>query len=346
MNINRKLRYTRQADFNLSIDRFKPVRFQKGTVLVYDNANLSLMLSDKCNADCNFCIAHLRYLVDGHTYIKPKLNGLDSYLKTFEHYWHEVLADINPSVSITGGEPSIHRDIIPTISMLAKNRPRKKTITSNGTGILLEDAALMQSLINFELDYLNISHAHYDKQLNDQLMRMNSDFLSDEDLARIIQMAKKAGIRVRLSCALLKSGISNVEQMKSYADWAIELGCDNVIFRQLMQFDADSVAPGRIPEFCMTESVDLVPVWEAMDKDPAFELYHQVLGYYYYVEVYKYRGIDVVTESADLRLIDHQVESYTQKFGVPTIFELVYHPNGTLGGSWREFERILMDDIK
>ena len=63
----------------------------------------------------------------------------------------------------------------------------------------------------------------------------------------------------------------------------------------------------------------------------------QVLGYYYYCEVYKYKDIDMVTESANLAAID------PQKAKAPnTVFEMVFHPNGNLNGSWIEDEDVLL----
>ena len=342
MTLNLDIRYKRQELFDLGIERFKPVRFGDEDILVYDNANLSLMLTDACNADCNFCIAHLRYAVDGHTYIKPSLRSFDDYKNTFETYWRNHIAGINPSVSITGGEPSIHKNIIPSIDMVSGVSSRKKTITTNGSGLLLNAAEVLNGLINNKFDYLNISRAHYIDEINNRLMVTPESLISESDLMAIIRQAKAGGIRVRLSCALLKEGIHTINDMKAYADWAIDLGCDNVIFRQLMDFDGSRVTPGRISTYCKTQQVDLMPLWEDMSKDKAFQLFHQVLGYYYYVELYKYRGIDLVTESADLRLIDQQLKYFTNKFNRQVAFELVYHPNGTLGYSWREFEGILL----
>ena len=87
----------------------------------------------------------------------------------------------------------------------------------------------------------------------------------------------------------------------------------------------------------MDNKVFLNDIWKELDKDDRFKAIHQVLGYYYYVEVYKYKGIDCVSESADLTKL------YQEKAKAPgTVFEMVLHPNGNLNGSWVDREDILL----
>ena len=56
-----------------------------------------------------------------------------------------------------------------------------------------------------------------------------------------------------------------------------------------------------------------------------------------YVEVYKYQNIDMVSESANL------VKLYEQKqIANDVVFEMIFHPNGNLNGSWVDDEDILL----
>lgn len=78
-------------------------------------------------------------------------------------------------------------------------------------------------------------------------------------------------------------------------------------------------------------------IWKCIDKDNRFTPIKQLLGYYYYVEVYKYQGIDMVSESANL------VKLYEQKqIANDVVFEMIFHPNGNLNGSWVDNEDILL----
>ena len=82
---------------------------------------------------------------------------------------------------------------------------------------------------------------------------------------------------------------------------------------------------------------DLVWHKKCIDKDNRFTPIKQLLGYYYYVEVYKYQNIDMVSESANL------VKLYEQKqIANDVVFEMIFHPNGNLNGSWVDDEDILL----
>jgi len=60
------------------------------------------------------------------------------------------------------------------------------------------------------------------------------------------------------------------------------------------------------------------------------------MGYYYYVEVWRYCDVAVVFEEADLGHLEDVKRSDPQ-----TIHELVFHPNGTLASTWQPWDGIL-----
>lgn len=111
---------------------------------------------------------------------------------------------------------------------------------------------------------------------------------------------------------------------------------DNIIFRELMAFNAvDSPNLDKVL-FNNINRVELSGIWTALDSDARFTPIRNLQGYYYYVEVYKYQGVDMVSEGADL------VKLYTEKLKHPeVVYESVFHPNGNLCGSWVDSEDIL-----
>lgn len=350
-------RYKKQELFNIDKSRFKNLScdFFTDDFCVYDNANFSIHVTDKCNADCAFCIAHLRYLNDGNVYIKPEIeddliyfNRLDDILNKLKH--------INPSVSITGGEPTVNRKLPQILDILMQHNVRKRTITTNGSGLFYKiknsSKTIMDKLIDYELEHLNISRAHYDNAKNAKLMVMNPNLMINEMLKRAVLEAHDGGINVRFSCALLKDGISAYDEIMRYIEWAYNMGADNIIFRQLMKFDDKTTTPGRIPDFCNEQSIELLPIWEQFDNDDSFKFYHQVLGYYYYVEVRNLisingnkvdRDVNVVSEMADLRMINPQLDKYSKELGKRAVFEMVFHPNGNLCAGWNENEQVMAE---
>ena len=54
------------------------------------------------------------------------------------------------------------------------------------------------------------------------------------------------------------------------------------------------------------------------------------------MEIYKYKGTTVASESADLNIQTREQKKYPD-----TVFEMVLHNNGNLCGSWIDNEQIL-----
>ena len=74
-----------------------------------------------------------------------------------------------------------------------------------------------------------------------------------------------------------------------------------------------------------------------MEFYPEITPYLNLVGYYYYVEIYKYNGCTIASESADLE------QQYAEKKkNRDMIYEMVFHTNGVLAGSWVPTEDILI----
>ncbi|MBM3199529.1 radical SAM protein [Candidatus Woesearchaeota archaeon] len=342
---NLDMRYKRQEMFDITEKELMPFNANGKNYLAYGNVNLSVFVSDYCNASCNFCVAQLRYFHDGVDYIKPVITDEKEYYGKLK-VMLDTVKPLDPSVSLTGGEPTLDPKLPMILNILDSYNVRKRTITTNGSGLLKKvkgsNDTILDRLADYKLQHLNISRAHYDEKTNDRIMGLKNPPLSDSELEEIIRISNENNIRPRLSCILIKEGVNSVKEMVKYMDWAESIGIDNVVFRQLMKFDEKTVKPGRIPDFCKSQGVNLIPLWESLDKDERFSFTTQILGYYYYVEVFKYKNIDMVSEMADLTLIEKEKERSLKKTnGVPVIYELVFHPNGNLCGSWREWKEII-----
>ena len=336
---NLEFRYKRQDLFDISTKNLECHNFDGLDTLVYSNTNLSIFVTDYCNANCKFCVAHLRYEAGNMEYVKPYIRDDEEYFTRLEHVLQEV-RELDPSVSLTGGEPTSSHRIGRIIELLDKYNFRKRTITTNGTYLLKKfgDRTVLEMLIDNGFQHLNISRAHYDEDINNEVMLLKDKL----DLKTISDMAR-GKIRIRLSCILSKVGVDSVLEMKKYMDYALEYGIDNVVFRELMNYDEKEIdQKQRIHIYCKENRIHLNDIWEVVDKDSEFEFENQVLGYYYYVEVYKYRGIDMVSESANLERILPEKEASSELFKKPIVYEMIFHPNGYLNGSWRECEDILM----
>ncbi len=303
---------------------------------VYANANLSIYSGERCNGACPFCVEELRPAVRGRTLAEQRQVEPDDerYFSALAEVLRE-LAPLDPSVSITGGEPSRDPRLPRLLRTLAKHDVRKRTITTNGSGLLdeREGRPLVDWLGATGIRHLNLSRAHPDAERNGRIMGLPGG-LGDRDLATVVARARASGVRVRLSCVLLDEGIRDLDGIGAYLAFARALGVDNVVFRQLMGFDPQTVRPSPQAAYARQHGVALEPLLEQVSNDASFSFVRQVLGYYYYVEVWQREGIDVVFEEADLALL----EARTQP---GLVHELVFHPDGTLASTWQPWDGVL-----
>ena len=73
-----------------------------------------------------------------------------------------------------------------------------------------------------------------------------------------------------------------------------------------------------------------------MSADLRFTFVRQVVGYYYYVEVWRFAGVDVVFEEADLARLEE-----TKQASPGLVHELVFHPDGRLASTWQPWDGVL-----
>lgn len=334
-----KIRYTRQQDFNINEKKLIDFDFEGKKRRVYGNVNFSIFVDDYCNADCKFCVAQLRYENIAMAYKKPKIEDDEEYFRRLDEVLSYV-APLNVSVSITGGEPTLSPRFKRIIELVDKHNIRKRTITTNGSALLKKvdgDKTNLDLLIEHKFDHLNISKTHFDEDINRKIMRYNKGYCSNEDLAKIIPYALERGLRPRLSCLLLKDGIHDVKGMAEYIEFYEKLGIDNIIFRELMDYDNAKMCNKEKMDYNERNKVKLNDVWKEVDKDSRFVPYQNLLGYYYYVEMYDYHNVRVCSESADLK-----VQTKEKGNNQDTVYEMVFHPNGNLNGSWVDNEDILL----
>ncbi|MFX1453404.1 MAG: radical SAM protein [Promethearchaeota archaeon] len=322
------------------------------TYNVYSNVNLSIYSGQECNGNCSFCVEQLRPLSRGRSLNSQKttISNNKKYFKLLEKTL-DLVKPINPSISITGGEPSKDPRLGKILDYIIKYNLRKRTMTTNGSGLLemnnVYNLQVIDLLIRANLSHLNLSRAHYDENINHQIMDLD-EFFCNKKLIEIVSRARMGGIRPRLSCVLLKGYIDNIREIIKYLDWAASIGIDNIVFRQLMQFDHKIHLKNRITQFCQNYFVSLAPMLHKIYQNdnfhhPNFSFIKQVLGYYYYVEVFRYKkpgqkGIDVVFEEADLSFIELRKQKDLKK---NIIYELIFHPNGHLCSTWQPWDGII-----
>lgn len=307
-------------------------------VELYANANLSIYSAEPCNARCPFCVEELRPAARGLAWAQQKAVEQDDgrYFAALEATL-AALRPLDPSVSITGGEPSRDPRLPRILRTLARHGARKRTLTTNGSGLLDRRAGrtILDWITAAGVRHLNLSRAHPDDGENARLMSL-PEGLSVAQLRAVVARARAGGTRVRLSCVLLAGEIDDLAGVLRYLDFAAALGVDNVVFRQLMGTDPGTAVRSAVVRFCDRRRARLEPILERVSADGRFAFVKQVVGYYYYVEVWRHAGIDVVFEEADLARLE------ASKRELPGIVhELVFHPNARLASTWQPWDGVL-----
>ncbi len=323
---------------NSTAGRTVPVEFWGRPVEIYANANLSIYSGQACNGRCGFCVEELRPASRGRELALQKRVEPDEerYFAALDEAL-SALAPLGPSVSVTGGEPSIDPRLPRTLRTIAAHRARKRTVTTNGSGLLegREGRTVLDWLTATGVRHLNISRAHPDGARNAELMGFGQA-PSAEDLRAVARRTRPRGTRPRLSCVLLRGAVEDLPGVVAYLDFAAALGFDNVIFRQLMKTDAATTAPCPVVEFSDAHRVALEPILDGITADPRFAFRRQIVGYYYYVEVWRYRGVDAVFEEADLAQLER-----ARRLMPGVVHELVFHPDGRLCSTWQPWDGVL-----
>jgi molybdenum cofactor biosynthesis enzyme MoaA len=334
--------------------QLSPVRLGDIDYFLYKKANLSINVTHACNALCGFCVDALRKKVDSevHTNVESdstlhRKSESQIYLDHLEEQL-KAIKDTDVSVSVTGGEPTLDSARLGGIlKLLKKYNIKKRVVTTNGSLLLSPskrktNERVVDVIVESGIEHLNISRAHFDENENSAIMNMPK--FTNVDLKKVVAIANKTGIRVRLSVALLKEGIYDVDGIKKYLDWAKSIGVDNVTFRQLMDFDINSMEPNWVTEFYRKEgsTIKLDDIFPQLEQDMDFKMVKQHPGYYYYVEIYKYQDMDVTFEVADLTLLDNQNIRKPIYEGRPIIYEMIMQPNGNIESTWQPNADILV----
>jgi molybdenum cofactor biosynthesis enzyme MoaA len=307
-------------------------------VRVYANANLSIYSAQPCNARCHFCVEELRPASRGTELARQKTAEWDDgrYFAKLDQVL-DALRPLDPSVSVTGGEPSLDPRLPMILRTLAAYDARKRTMTTNGSGLLQvrEGRPVIDWVTGTGVCHLNISRAHPDEDTNARLMVLR-DGLSVAQLRDVVARTWRTNTRVRLSCVLVRGAIDSLDDILRYLEFAARVGVNNVIFRQLMKTDPSTVARNHVVRFSDSHRVALEPLLDEFSSDGRFTFQRQIVGYYYYVEVWRFGGIDVVFEEADLAQLE-----IAKRRDAGLIHELIFHPNARLASTWQPWDGVL-----
>lgn len=323
-------------DLHTMTDKYRFIPFLKDKEL-YSNFNFSVFLDDYCNADCKFCVANIRCKTKNRKNVFGK--NYNAYLKSLDKMF-AFLRPLNPTISLTGGEPTLFPLFDEVVSLVNQYNFRIRAVTTNASQLLKNNQRILNCLIKNNWTYLNLSLPHWEQKRIEEIMRYKDTYPSSfaDLLSQAHQAIKGTCVKPRLSCALLKEGIGDLSACEKYVNFYNKLGYDNFIFRQLTYFNGKDTNQD-IVRYNEQNVVTCEKIWKENEEQDKFTFFKRNIGYYYYVELYKYANNTIAFESADLAKRKQEMQKYNYK----KVFEVVYHPNGNLCSGWDGTQEILLN---
>ena len=195
--------------------------------------NLFVQVTNKCNANCPFCIYHNNeepsFDLKKYSYI---LNALTS----------NKSIDIG-KLNFTGGEPTLNFSLFEDIVNTTKENldmERKPEITLNTNGLNLSKVIKYSDF----LDSIGLSRHHYDDKINCKIFGTTS-VAKEEDIINFNRTSKKPEI-LQLRCNLINGYIDSYDEIKKYLERAIILDSHDCGFVTL--------APNN--DYCKQKQID------------------------------------------------------------------------------------------
>lgn len=152
-----------------------------------------LALTYKCNLKCQFCYAGCN-CTSNPTGSSEELN-LEDFKKIIKTIYTEARV---PSISFTGGEPTLRPGILQECIRYAKELGMRVNLITNGT---LIDEALAKALLKAGLDSVQVSIEGTTPQTHDWLVQKPGAF---EKSIKAVEIFKKLGLHVHTNTTLNK----------------------------------------------------------------------------------------------------------------------------------------------
>jgi len=177
-----------------------------------------------CNANCNYCIAHLtknvRKDLKRPGINLPKLEKCLKYVKSFNASTAIVTSC---GENLCGSWTNIEN-----ILWLCKKYFGQIDLHTNGIEILNppKHGKDFSQMIAPYISNVTITVPHYNKDIC-------KEHGLDIDHKELFKILTNLGIAIRLSCVVYIGGIDNAKKMKKYIQYYSELGVSQIVFREM-----------------------------------------------------------------------------------------------------------------
>lgn len=213
--------------FKFGENKYRPFRNNGKDYLLNKEPYLDIVLTDHCNANCNFCIADLIHnkLVCNMELFKEKIAFAVNHMGVRE-------------VLVLGGEPTMSKDLIPMIKYLKSLKLDKIIMTTNGIR-LAKSPSFRKEVFESGLTNVNISFMNINPDKQNEVA--NSKCVMDVfELEKIYIDAKKYNVNLRINNNIFLDNNDTLEEVVKFYNCVSDY-CDSVKFSPLLETDNFSV---------------------------------------------------------------------------------------------------------
>lgn len=291
---------------------------------VYSNVGLTIYVTNRCNADCDFCMN--KY--EDNFLCSKEISDDGEYLRRLE-YILQYIRPLNPSVMITGGEPTKSKRLPDVIKLVHRYGYKLRSFSTNGSGLLdvVNGKSILQYMYeNDFLNNINISRHSVSRETNYEIMKNRED-LTNQQLSQIASFCDKHNMRARMGCTLQKSSVNSLHKMIEYQRYYENLGIDAVIFRELVGIDPNKKGFEKYKR----NFVDISKIVEHIEQSPEFVYLFTLDGLYYNVKHFQYK--------------DKLVKCYKEKNTTSSdiVRDLIFYTDGRLvDTNWNDVSKVLL----
>ena len=172
---------------------------------------LEVMLTDKCNGRCSWCVEKNGY--------KP-IQKVD-----YRTIAEAAILSKKKNIILLGGEPTLYPQLKQLVLILQASE-RNVYITTNGSK--LSPNYVKENLL--EISGINISIHSYDLERNYSITGI---ILNEENLKSTINIFKETGATVRLNCNIIKGYVDSKSEIFTYIEFAKNIGANSIRFAEL-----------------------------------------------------------------------------------------------------------------
>lgn len=224
------MKYIKSALDNFEI--FRPNKYNDyGSFKINREPYLDIVLTDKCNRKCKFCVADL---LDKKT---------DCDVEVFKNQISWAVDNMGVrEVLIVGGEPTIAKGLFPVLAHLKKIEKIKKVcITTNGDRLHSGSniSSFTKLLLCAGITHINLSLMSLDETAQKNIGGTNSYFPLTA-LKNLYSACRNNDVQLRINCNVFRGNQDKLDDILSFYN-AISEFCDSVKFSPLLRVDSFSV---------------------------------------------------------------------------------------------------------